>query len=569
VPRRCRAAAPVTAPPTTSPSSTGNRTPALEGHRGTTFVQSLERGLAVIRTFDRGRVGRPSEVAAATGLTRAAARRFLLTLSDLGYVRAAGTGFQLSPRVLELGRAYLSGLTLPEAALPYLRDLVGRVGESSSVAVLDGERIVYVAHVAARRVLAVSVTVGSDDPAFATSLGRVLLAAREDDWIERFLATVELMPLTARTIVDPDRLRAELARVRRQGWALVDQELEEGLRAVAAPIRDASGKVVAAVNVDPQATRWSVEEIRASVVPQLLDAAAAINDQLAANGDPRRRTPREVPPVEEATVERGGDFVQSLGRGLAVIRTFDGVPAQTLSEVAVASGLTRAAARRFLLTLAELGYVEVEGRSFRLTPRVLELGRAYLSNLTLPEVALPHLRDLVAGVRESSTVAVLDRGQIVYIAHVPADRVLSVLITVGGRDPAEATALGRMLLASQSDEWLDRYLAQVRLVPHTSRTIVDPARLRAELVRVRRQGFALVDQELEEGLRAVAVPVHDGEGRVVAAVNVALHASRWPIEAIRSGLVPSLLQTAAAIDADLAAMGVVSYDLTRQWVGDD
>jgi IclR family pca regulon transcriptional regulator len=531
-------------------------------------VQSLERGLAVIRTFDRGRVGRPSEVAAATGLTRAAARRFLLTLSDLGYVRAAGNGFQLSPRVLELGRAYLSGLTLPDAALPYLRDLVGRVRESSSVAVLDGERIVYVAHVAARRVLAVSVTVGSDDPAFATSLGRVLLAAQDDDRLERFLATARLTPLTARTIVEPDRLRVELARVRRQGWALVDQELEEGLRAVAAPIHDASGKVVAAVNVDPQATRWSVEEIRASVVPQLLDAATAIDGELAVDGDPRRRARRPVP-VEDAVVERGGDFVQSLGRGLAVIRTFDGVPSQTLSEVAVASGLTRAAARRFLLTLAELGYVDVEGRSFRLTPRVLELGRAYLSNLTLPEVALPHLRDLVAGVRESSTVAVLDRGQIVYIAHVRADRVLSVLITVGGRDPAEATALGRMLLASQSDEWLDRYLVQVRLVPHTSRTIVDPARLRGELARVRRQGFALVDQELEEGLRAVAVPIHDGEGRVVAAVNVALHASRWSIEAIRTVLVPSLLETAAAIDADLAATGVVSYDLTRQWVGDD
>ena len=567
MPRRRRAVRPVTAP-ITSPSSTSNGISALATDRGTTFVQSLERGLAVIRTFDRGRVGRPSEVAAATGLTRAAARRFLLTLSDLGYVRAAGNGFQLSPRVLELGRAYLSGLTLPDAALPYLRDLVGRVRESSSVAVLDGERIVYVAHVAARRVLAVSVTVGSDDPAFATSLGRVLLAAQDDDRLDRFLATAELTPLTARTIVEPDRLRAELARVRRQGWALVDQELEEGLRAVAAPIRDASGKVVAAVNVDPQATRWSVEEIRASVVPQLLAAAAAIEAQLAADGDPCRRAPRPVP-VEGAVVERGGDFVQSLGRGLAVIRTFDGVPSQTLSEVAVASGLTRAAARRFLLTLAELGYVDVEGRSFRLTPRVLELGRPYLSNLTLPEVALPHLRDLVAGVRESSTVAVLDRGQIVYIAHVPADRVLSVSITVGGRDPAEATALGRMLLASQSDEWLDRYLSQVQLVPHTRRTIVDPARLRAELVRVRRQGFALVDQELEEGLRAVAVPVHDGEGRVVAAVNVALHASRWPIEAIRTGLVPSLLEAAAAIDADLAAMGVVSYDLTRQWVGDD
>src|SRR5262249_27372218 len=153
---------------------------------------------------------------------------------------------------------------------------------------------------------------------------------------------------------------------------------------------------------------WSVEAIRTSVLPQLLETAAAIDRELAADAGTPLRPPRPTPSPEERPAERGGDFVQSLERGLAVIRTFDGTSSQTLSEVAVASGLTRAAARRFLLTLAELGYVEVEARSFRLTPRVLELGRAYLSNLTLPDVALPHLQDLVAELRESSTVAVLD-----------------------------------------------------------------------------------------------------------------------------------------------------------------
>jgi IclR family pca regulon transcriptional regulator len=543
------------------------------GDRGTTFVQSLERGLAVIRTFDRSSALTPSEVAAATGLTRAAARRFLLTLADLGYVRAEGRAFRLSPRVLELGRAYLSGLTLPEAALPHLRELVTSVRESSSVAVLDGEQIVYIAHVSAKRVLSVSVTVGSADPAFATSLGRVLLAAQSDEWLGRYLAAAELAPLTGRTIVDRERLRGELMKVRRQGWALVDQELEEGLRAVAAPIRDRNGRVVAAVNVDPQASRWTIESIRSSVLPQLLETAAAIDRDLAASVELRRPSaqPAPAPKQPRAGAERrhGTDFVQSLERGLAVIRAFDGCNGLTLSEVAVASGLTRAAARRFLLTLAELGYVYLEGRSFRLAPRVLELGRAYLSNLTLPEVALPHLRDLVAEVRESSTLAALDRDQIIYIAHVPADRVLSVSVTVGGHDPAATTALGRVLLASQSDAWLDGYLSEVQLVPITARTIVEPERLRAELLRVRRQGFALVDQELEEGLRAVAVPIHDGEGRVVAAANVALHASRWPIDAIRSTLVPKLLAAAAAIDGDLGAAGVVSYDPRRQWLGED
>jgi IclR family pca regulon transcriptional regulator len=543
------------------------------GDRGTTFVQSLERGLAVIRTFDRQTPATPSEVAAATGLTRAAARRFLLTLAGLGYVRAEGRAFRLSPRVLELGRAYLSGLTLPDAALPHLRGLVGAVRESSSAAVLDGDRIVYVAHVSARRVLSVSVTVGSCDPAFATSLGRVLLAAQSDEWLDRFLETAVLIPLTARTVVDPERLRAELLRVRRQGWALVDQELEEGLRAVAAPVHDREGRVVAAVNVDPQATRWTVEAIRSSVLPRLLAAAGEIDRELALDGDTPRRSfrtsPVEARSNQEPRADRGSDFVQSLERGLAVIRAFDGNASLTLSEVATASGLTRAAARRFLLTLAELGYVRAEGRAFRLSPHVLELGRAYVSNLTVPEIALPHLRNLVGDVREPATVAVLDRGQIIYIAHVPADRVLSVSVTVGGRDPAAATALGRTLLASQSDEWLDDYLADVQLVPYTPRTVVDAGLLRAELDRIRRQGFAFVDQELEEGLRAVAAPLHDGEGRVVAAVNVALHASRWSIEAVRGTLVPRVRETAAAIDSDLASAGVVSYDLTRQWLGGD
>src|SRR5262249_46879278 len=287
----------------------------------------------------------------------------------------------------------------------------------------------------------------------------------------------------------------------------------------------------------------------------------AIDRELAADAGTPLRPPPPTPSPEERPAERGGDFVQSLERGLAVIRTFDGTSSQTLSEVAVASGLTRAAARRFLLTLAELGYVEVEARSFRLTPRVLELGRAYLSNLTLPDVALPHLQDLVAELRESSTVAVLDRGRIIYIAHVPADRALSVAVPVGGHDPAEATGLGGLLLAPGDEGWLAGHRAGVELVPYPARPLVAPPRLRAELDRVRRQGYALVDQELEEGLRAVAVPLHDGVGRVVAAVNVAVHAGRWPIEAIRGSLVPRLLETAASIDADLAAAGVVSYHL--------
>jgi IclR family pca regulon transcriptional regulator len=246
------------------------------------------------------------------------------------------------------------------------------------------------------------------------------------------------------------------------------------------------------------------------------------------------------------------EFVQSLERGLAVIRAFDREhPELTLTEVASATGVTRATARRFLLTLADLGYVRTDGRLFSLSPRVLELGYAYLSSLSLPEVAEPHLEALVQEVNESSSVSVLDRGDVVYVARVPTSRIMTVAISVGTRFPAYATSMGRVLLAGLSDEDLDLYLAAVSLDRLTGRTVATPTALRTEVQRVRTQGWALVDQELEEGLRAVAAPIRDRNGRIVAAVNISAHASRTSLEAIRRDLIPPLLATAARISADL------------------
>jgi len=248
------------------------------------------------------------------------------------------------------------------------------------------------------------------------------------------------------------------------------------------------------------------------------------------------------------------DFVQSLERGLAVIRAFDrSHPELSLSEVAVATGVTRAAARRFLLTLAELGYVRSDGRFFSLSPRVLELGYAYLSSLSLPEVAEPHLERLVAEVNESSSVSVLDAFDVVYVARVPTSRIMTVAINVGTRFPAYATSMGRVLLAGLPDDELEAYLKDIRLERLTARTVSSAAALRAELQRVRAQGWAMVDQELEEGLRAVAAPIRDRAGRVVAAVNVSAHASRTTLERMRRDLVPPLVAAAARISADLPA----------------
>jgi len=262
-----------------------------EEPRAAHFVQSLERGLAVIRAFDEHNPELTlSDVARSTGLTRAAARRFLLTLEDLGYVRSDGRWFTLSPRILDLGYAYLSSLSLTEVAEPHLERLVAEVHESSSVSVLDGEDVVYVARVPTSRIMTVSINVGTRFPAYATSMGRVLLSGMPDDELEAYLDRVELRPLSPRTLTSRDALRAELAKVRSQGWALVDQELEEGLRSIAAPIRDRNGRTVAAVNLSAHVTRMSIEHGRRKLVPQLLATAERIEADLrvAQAGRPRR-----------------------------------------------------------------------------------------------------------------------------------------------------------------------------------------------------------------------------------------------------------------------------------------
>jgi IclR family pca regulon transcriptional regulator len=256
--------------------------------------------------------------------------------------------------------------------------------------------------------------------------------------------------------------------------------------------------------------------------------------------------------VTSTRPERDTDFVQSLERGLAVICAFDRTHAElTLSEVAATTGVTRATARRFLLTLCRLGYVRTDGRFFSLTPRVLELGYAYLSGLSLPEVAEPHLEALVAEVNESSSVSVLDGGDVVYVARVPVSRIMTVAISVGTRFPAYATSMGRVLLAGLSDVDLDAYLERANLHRLTGRTVTTAASLRTELAKVRGQGYALVDQELEEGLRSLAAPIRDRSGAVVAALNISAHASRTSLETMRRAFVPPLLAAANRISADL------------------
>ena len=249
---------------------------------------------------------------------------------------------------------------------------------------------------------------------------------------------------------------------------------------------------------------------------------------------------------------RDSDYVQSLERGLAVIRAFSRErPTLTLSEVAEQTGLARAAARRFLLTLRELGYVESDGRRFSLKPRVLELGYSYLSSLPVWDIARPHLERLAETVRETTSASVLDGNDIVFVARVETKRIMSMTLGVGSRLPAWATAMGRVLLADLPAEKLDDYFKQVRLDPLSERTITKPSELRKIIERARVNGWTLVDQEVEEGLRSLAVPIKSPAGRTKAALTVCSHASRVSVERIMGEFLPLVLDTSRRITASL------------------
>lgn len=247
------------------------------------------------------------------------------------------------------------------------------------------------------------------------------------------------------------------------------------------------------------------------------------------------------------------DFVSSLARGLAVIRSF-GEDAQslTLSEVAQRTAMSRAAARRFLLTLGELGYVTSVDNRFSLTPRVLDLGYAYLASRDLPHAAHPFIERVTVATREACSLCVLDATEVVYVAKTPGTRVMTSTHSVGTRVPAYPTSMGRVLLAALSPAALNRYFAMADVEPLTRHTVTDEAELRAALKQVAAQGYSVVDQELEEGLRSVAVPVRDKSGAVVAALTVCANSSRVGIDEMVADFLPTMREAAAGLSAVLS-----------------
>ncbi|MEU6101181.1 IclR family transcriptional regulator domain-containing protein [Streptomyces flaveolus] len=504
-------------------------------------VAPLLRGIAVLRRLTEADGGTLSlsGLEKATGLARSTVDRVTATLARMGYVRLDGRDVTLAPRLMELGNAYLSALRLP-ALLSHRADaLADELDESVSLAVGDRDGVRFIHQATRRRAMSLSFRIGDLLPAERTAPGPLFATEwTEADWRhwhDRRATDPEdrsfpSVPPRGHAAAPDADFEHRTARAAADGWALDDQLIEPGLVAVSVPVRDpGTGRVACVASVVSHTSRHTAQDLRATLLPRLRSAVTQMEDDLR-HAPPPAPGP---PPAGLATwtgaskQELGRDFVESLARGLTVLTAFgESRPALTLTEVAKATGLARATVRRALITHEHAGLVtQSPGRAFTLTPRVLSLGFPPLSRLSLPQIAQPHLTALAARVNESASLAVLsDSGEeIQYTARASPSRVMSARITVGARLPAPATALGRVLLA--------------------------------DLEVVRAQGYALVDEELEAGLRSIAVPVRDRTGRVVAAVNAAMHAARRTTEACVTEILPELRRTATHIETDLRTAG--------------
>ncbi|MEU9058270.1 IclR family transcriptional regulator C-terminal domain-containing protein [Streptomyces sp. NPDC048430] len=541
----------------TGTSQPGEETPAEA-------VAPLMRGIAVLRrlTDADGSLGL-SDLERATGLARSTVDRITLTLARTGYVRLDGKVVTLAPRLMELGNAYLSSVRLPGLLGGRVDALAEELDESVSLAVPDGSGVRFVHQTTRRRAMSLRFRIGDLLPAERTAPGTLFAtrwgAEEWRAWRERRASDPDgagfpSLPPSSRPAVDLFEERVESARA--DGWVVDDQLIEPGLLALAVPVRDHAGGFACVLSVVSHTSRHTVRGLREDLLPRLLDAASAMERRLR-DEPPANPTPSPAPGAlaswtAASKQELGREFIESLARGLTVITAFgENGAALTLSAVARATGLSRASARRALITLEHLGYVTADGRDHRLTPRVLALGYAPLSRTTLARIADPHLAALAGRIQDSASLAVLVDDSVQYVARAATHRIMDVDITVGTRFPAYATSLGRVLLAGLSAAELSSVLAHAELRPLAPHTLTRRAELEAALQRARAEGHALVDEELEAGLRSIAVPVRDRAGTAVASINVAMHSSSRTIEETLDQVLPQLRLTADGIESEL------------------
>ena len=259
--------------------------------------------------------------------------------------------------------------------------------------------------------------------------------------------------------------------------------------------------------------------------------------------------------LEEALTPEDRDFVTALASGLDVIMAFDDThPRMTLSEVAERTGMNRAKARRFLLTLHSLGYVRKTQRYFELTPRVLQLGYSYLASNSYRNVIQKYLEEITDQCGESSSLGVLDGDDVIYVARSSAPhRLMAITLSVGTRLPAAYTSMGRVLLAQLTETELDAYLERISLERHTAKTITDKGELKACIETVRHEGYAITDQELDSGLRSLAVPAFDANGRLLGAINISTNAARVDLKTLTGEYLPLLQDKARAIESTISS----------------
>ncbi|KUM83160.1 MULTISPECIES: IclR family transcriptional regulator domain-containing protein [Streptomyces] len=533
------------------PAETTTPPPVPEAAVPAEAVAPLIRGVRVLRELtEAGGTLSLSGLERATGLARSTVDRITSTLARMGYVRLDGRDAVTTPRLMELGNAYLAALRLPALLSPRADALADELDESVSLAVADRDGIRFIHQATRRRAMSLSFRIGDLLPAERTAPGPLFASEWTDEnwraWRERRAADPVNRGFSAvppRELPFPDsEFEARAAQAGRDGWALDDQLIEPGLVAVSVPVRDPrTGRIACVANVVSHTSRHTAADLRDTLLPRLRATVAEMERELAAAPDP---DPGPPPSGSAAWIgaskhELGREFIESLARGLTVLTAFgEGRAALTLTDVARATGLARATARRALITYEHLGLVrgQPESRTFGLTPRVLSLGFPPLSRTSLPRIAAPHLADLSARVGESTALAVLvssgPTAEIQYTARAVSPRIMGVDIRVGTRLPAAATSLGRVLLSDPEDSAAS-----------------------AGFARVRSQGYALLDEAWEDGLRTLAVPLRDRTGRAVAAVNVALHAAGRTAEECVAEILPELRLTASRIEQELHAAG--------------
>ncbi|MGW2618821.1 IclR family transcriptional regulator domain-containing protein [Streptomyces sp. NPDC001500] len=506
-------------------------------------VAPLMRGVAVLqRLTEANGVLSPSALERATGLARSTVDRIVATLARMGYVRVDGRDATLTPRVMELGNAYLAALRLPDLLSGRADALADELDESVSLAVADSDGIRFVHQATRRRAMSLSFRIGDLLPAERTAPGplfatewtadawRTWRTRRRQDPHDRHFPTVPPVlrpPADTAACEDFDRRTRDAASAH---YALDDQLIEPGLVAVSVPVRDPrTARIACVASVVSHTSRHTAADLRDTLLPRLRAAVATMEEDLRQAPPPAPGPPRSGLAIwtGASKQELGREFIESLARGLTVLTAFgEGRAELTLTEVAKATGLARATARRALITYEHLGLLApadgtAEGpahRAFALTPRVLSLGFPPLSRTSLPQIATPHLRTLTDAIQETTSLAVLTEsgGEIQYTARVAASHVMSVDVRPGTRLPADRTAAGRLLLEKS---------------PTTPYTVTD--------------------EELEQGVRSIAVPIRDRTGRVVAALNAAAHVARRTTEECVDDILPALRSTASHIETDL------------------